>query len=173
MAIYRRIPGVIVKQERSPLRTGRDHRRSHTRVSRAGRRFAQPMVTIHERGSDPDDRSDPGDLEGDLIVGPRNRSAIGTLVERNTRYLRLVHLEASTAVATYESLVRVLGRVPQGFEHGASEVPNLGSGQGDGQKLRDYGSDRAHKFISVTWLVPGCGEQTRTQTAYFASIFQS
>ena len=112
MAIYRRIPGVVVKPEPPPLRTGRDHRRAHSRVSRAGRRFAQPMVTIHERGFDPEDRSDPGHWEGDLIVGPHNRSAIGTLVERSTRYLRLVHLEAFTAAATYESLVRVLGQVP-------------------------------------------------------------
>ena len=112
MAIYRRIPGVVVKPERSPLRTGRDHRRAHSRVSRAGRRFAQPMVTIHERGFDPEDRSDPGHLEGDLIVGPHNRSVIGTLVERKTRYLRLVHLVAFTAVATYKSLVRTLGQVP-------------------------------------------------------------
>ena len=81
MAIYRRLPGVVVKPEQSPLRTGRDHRRAHSRVSRAGRRFTQPMLTIHERGFDPDDRSDPGHWEGDLIVGPHNRSAIGTLVE--------------------------------------------------------------------------------------------
>ena len=108
MAIYRRIPGVVVKQERSPLRTGRDHRRARSRVSRAGRRFAKPMVTIHERGFDPGDRSDPGHWEGNLIVGPHNRSAIGTLVERKTRYLRLVHLQAFAAAATYESLVRIL-----------------------------------------------------------------
>ena len=112
MAIYRRIPRVVVKQERSPLRTGRDHRRAHSRVSRAGRRFAQPMLTIHERGFDPGDRTDPGHWEGDLIVGPHNRSAIGALAERKTRYLRLVHLEAFTAAATYESLVRALGQVP-------------------------------------------------------------
>ncbi len=63
LAISRRIPGVVVKPEQSPLRTGRDHRMAHTRVSRAGRRFAQPMLTIHERGFDPDDRSDPGHWE--------------------------------------------------------------------------------------------------------------
>ena len=70
------------------------------------------MLTIHERGFDPGDRRDPGHWEGDLIVGPHNRSAIGTLVERSTWYLRVVHLEAFTAVATYESLVRVLGQIP-------------------------------------------------------------
>ena len=70
------------------------------------------MLTIHERGFDPHDRSDPGHWEGDLIVGPHNRSAIGTLVERNTRYLRLVHLEAFTAAAVHDSPVRILGQVP-------------------------------------------------------------
>lgn len=81
------------------------------------------MVTIHERGFDPDDRSDPGHLEGDLIVGPHNRSAIGTLVWRTTRYLKLVHLEAFTAAATYESLVRVLGQVPREFRTRGFESP--------------------------------------------------
>lgn len=147
LAIYRRIPGVIVKQERSPLRTGRDHRRAHTRVSRAGRRFAQPMLTIHERGFDPDDRSDPGHLEGDLIVGPHNRSAIGTLVERNTRYLRLVHLEAFTAAAVHDSLVRILGQVPPQlrqsltWDQGREMAKHLDITEATGTKI--YFCDRA------------------------------
>lgn len=57
------------------------------------------MVTIHEGGFDPDERSDRVLWEVDLIVGPHNQSAIGTLEERNPSYLRLVHLEAFTAAA--------------------------------------------------------------------------
>ena len=123
LAIYRRLSGVVVKPEWSPLRTRRDHRRAHSRVSRAGRRFAQPMLTIHERGFDPGDRSDPGHWEEDLIVGPHNRFPIKTLVERNTHYLKLVHLEAFTAAATYESLVRIRGQVPTGLRTRGSESP--------------------------------------------------
>ena len=147
MVIYRCIPGVVVKPRRSPLRTGRDHRRAHSRVRRAGRQFAQPMVTTHERGFDPGDRSDPGHLEGDLIVGPHNRSAIGTLVERNTRYLRLVHLEAFTAAATYESLVRALGQVPTTlrksltWDQGREMAKHLESTEATGTQI--YFCDRA------------------------------
>ena len=50
------------------------------------------MLSIHERGFDPLDRSPPGNWEGDLIIGRGVTSAIGTLVERQTRTLRLIHL---------------------------------------------------------------------------------
>ena len=102
-------------------------------MSRAGRRFAQAISTVHERGFDPDDRSGPGHWEGDLIVGPHNRSAIATLVERNTRYLGLVHLEAFTAAAVHDSLICAFGQVSE-----TSKVPDLGPGPRDRQTLRDH-----------------------------------
>lgn len=92
-AVYRPGSGIIRKPAPSPLRTGRD-RRGHSRQIRAGRRFAQPMLSVHDRGFEPTDRSVAGHWEGDLIVGPHNRSAIGTLVERQTRYVKLLHLPA-------------------------------------------------------------------------------
>lgn len=93
-AINRPGSGILRRAAASPLRTGRDHRRGQTRQIRARRRFAQPMLSVHERGFDPGDRSVAGHWEGDLIVGPHNRSAIGTLVERQTRYVKLLHLRA-------------------------------------------------------------------------------
>lgn len=73
-AIYRPGSDIHRKPAPSPLRTGRDHRRGHSREIRARRRFAQPMLSVHERGFDPTDRSEAGHWEGDLIVGPHNRS---------------------------------------------------------------------------------------------------
>ena len=84
------------------LRTSRDHRRAHTRQVRSGRRFAQPMLSVHERGFEPADRSQAGHWEGDLIVGPHHRSAIGTLVERQTRYVRLLHLPTYTSASMHQ-----------------------------------------------------------------------
>lgn len=111
-AIYRPGCGILRKPAPSPLRTGRDHRRGHTRQLRAGRRFAQPMLSVHERGFEPTNRSEAGHWEGDLIVGPHNRSAIGTLVERQTRYVKLLHLTAHNSTALHAALVRVLGQLP-------------------------------------------------------------
>ncbi len=50
------------------------------------------MLTIHQRPFPPEDRSEAGHWEGDLIIGKDQRSAIGTLVERKTRTIRLLHL---------------------------------------------------------------------------------
>lgn len=111
-AVYRPGSGIVRKPASSPLRTGRDHRRGQTRQVRARRRFAQPMLSVHERGFDPVDRSVAGHWEGDLIVGPHNRSAIGTLVERQTRYVKLLHLPAHNSIELHAALVRTLRELP-------------------------------------------------------------
>ncbi|WP_394328778.1 transposase [Mycobacterium avium] len=80
------------------LRTGRTHRRAHQRPGQRRPRFAQPMLSIHQRPFAPADRSQPGHWEGGLIVGKNQRSAIGTFVERQTRPIRLMHLPLPSEV---------------------------------------------------------------------------
>lgn len=111
-ALYRPSTGLLRRSEPSPLRTGRDHRRGHTRQVRSRRRFAAPMVSVHDRGFDADDRSQAGHWEGDLIVGPNHRSGIGTLVERQTRYVKLLHLTAQDSTTLHAALVATLGVLP-------------------------------------------------------------
>jgi len=113
LALYR--PGNGLVSRPSPLRTGRDHRRAHTRQVRAGRRFAQPMLSVHDRGFEPTDRSVAGHREGDLIVRPNHRSGIGTRVERQTRYTKLLHLPVQDSITVHAALVRTLGQLPAGL----------------------------------------------------------
>jgi len=92
------------------LRTGRARRRPFTRV-RGGE--IPDMVLITERPAEVEDRAVPGHWEGDLIIGKMNRSAIGTLVERQTRYLMLVALpEGRTAEAVRAALAERILALP-------------------------------------------------------------
>ena len=74
------------------LRTGRAIRRHRGEPRRASWSKIRDMILISERPAEADDRAVPGHWEGDLIVGTNARSAIGTLVERTSRYVMLLHL---------------------------------------------------------------------------------
>jgi IS30 family transposase len=90
-ALYIQGRGALRKELTACLRTGRALRVPRARTQQRGKHFITPEVMISERPAEADDRAVPGHWEGDLIIG-LNRSAVGTLVERTTRYTMLLHL---------------------------------------------------------------------------------
>ncbi|MEW1568610.1 IS30 family transposase [Streptomyces sp. NPDC093509] len=91
-ALYARGRGELLRDLVKVLRTGRVRRRPHRHAGKRRPRFIAPMVMISSRPAEVADRTVPGHWEGDCIVGAGHRSAIGTLVERTTRFTLLVHL---------------------------------------------------------------------------------
>ena len=84
--------GSLKRDVISQLRSGWVYRRSHRQEARRRPRFREPMINISERPPEVEDRAIPGHWEGDLIVGAKNKTAIGTLVERRTRFCILLYL---------------------------------------------------------------------------------
>jgi IS30 family transposase len=91
-SIYVQGRGALRKELAACLRTGRARRHPHTRLDTPRRGVLPNMVMISERPAEVADRAVPGHWEGDLIMGAGNRSAIGTLVERTTRFVMFLHL---------------------------------------------------------------------------------
>ena len=89
-SLYVQGRGALRKELAVCLRTGRAMRRNRSRLERRGK--IADMVMISQRPAEIADRAVPGHWEGDLLIGKNGRSAVGTLVERSTRYVMLLHL---------------------------------------------------------------------------------
>ncbi len=111
-SIYVQGRGALRRELASCLRTGRALRRPRRRDGE--RRGKIPgMVMISERPAEVADRAVPGHWEGDLITGAGNKSAIGTLVERSTRFVLLLHLpDGHGADQVAEAMTQAMAAMP-------------------------------------------------------------
>ena len=98
-ALYVQGRGALKRELVACLRTGRALRVPRARARQKAWAHVTPEVMISERPAEADDRAVPGHWEGDLIIG-LERSAIGTLVERTTRFTMLIHLPREDGYGT-------------------------------------------------------------------------
>jgi IS30 family transposase len=112
-ALYVQGRGALRRDLHQCLRTGRALRKPRRRTGeRRGR--IPGMVNISERPAEVADRAVPGHWEGDLIIGALSKSAIGTLVERQTRFTMLLHLPADHgALAVQEAMIAKIATLPE------------------------------------------------------------
>ena len=90
LSLFVQSRGQLRKDLTAALRTGRTARKSQERSDARGR--IADMVSISQRPAEIEDRAVPGHWEGDLILGAGGRSAVATLVERQTRFVMLAYL---------------------------------------------------------------------------------
>ena len=111
-AIYAK-DGPLGRDQFTCLRSKRARRRPHRHPDARRAGGLSNMTMIHDRPVEIEDRAVAGHWEGDLITGRQNRSAIGTLVERTTRYVLLVHLPHDhTADSTHHGVVTAMATLP-------------------------------------------------------------
>jgi IS30 family transposase len=102
-ALYVQGRGELRRELARCLRTGRARRRAR---GRAGHTRMTDMVMISQRPAEAEDRAVPGHWEGDLLIGKDCRSAVGTLVERTTRFVLLLHLPGGRDAHLVEQAMR-------------------------------------------------------------------
>jgi IS30 family transposase len=113
-AIYIQGKGRLKEKLRKLMRQGRTGRMPRRSKAESKARFREPMVNISQRPAEANDRAVPGHWEGDLIMGKSNRTAIGTLVERRTRYCILLHLPKDhTADSVQKEVIRKMKKLPE------------------------------------------------------------
>jgi transposase, IS30 family len=112
-ALYVQGRGALKREVAATLRTGRTHRKPRTAATRRPG-AVKDMINISERPAEADDRAVPGHWEGDLIMGANNASAVGTLVERSTGFVMLLHLPGDHTAATVAAAMQVaVPKIPE------------------------------------------------------------
>jgi len=112
-SLYVQSRGALRRELTVCLRTGRALRKPRRRAQARRSRIPDP-VAISDRPAEAADRAVPGHWEGDLILGTANGSAIGTLVERTSRFCLLLHLPGGhDAAAVRDAMIHAIHTLPE------------------------------------------------------------
>ena len=162
-----RAKGGVTQGVTECLRTGRAYRRPKTKRAPSGKGKIVDPVMISERPAEVEDRAVPGHWEGDLLMG-RRQTAIGTLVERHTRYVMLFPLpEGNTA----EAVRQPAGPPPCSGSLNTSGSPSPGIRARKWLNTPNSPSTPESKCISVIRSRLGSGEPTRIPTDCYVNTF--
>jgi IS30 family transposase len=112
-SLYVQSRGALRRELAVCLRTGRALRKPRRQAQARRSRIPDP-VAISDRPAEVADRAVPGHWEGDLILGAANGSAIGTLVERSSRFCLLLYLpDGHDAAAVRDAMIDVIHTLPE------------------------------------------------------------
>jgi transposase, IS30 family len=112
-SIYVQPKGELKTQLVKALRSGRARRIPQSKAARNGDRGKIiDMVNISDRPPEVEDRAIPGHWEGDLIVGKDSKSAVATVVERTSRYGRIIKIDSKNAVHVADRLTEEMTSLP-------------------------------------------------------------
>lgn len=126
----------------------RRHRFRRPRKIRLSSRPVQDIMSIDERPAEVADRTVPGHWEGDLLVGHANASALGTLVERTTRFTLLVPLKAKDAPAVRRAFAREVRTLPTQLRRSLT--------YDQGQEMREHRLFTKQTKMRVYFAHPQC-----------------
>lgn len=143
--LYALARGQLKRELISYLRQHRQSRRPRHRT-RLKSRPIQEIISIEERPKEVADRTIPGHWEGDLLMGRSNKSALGTLVERVTRFTILVPLKAKDAISVRRAFSRELRILPQQLKRSLT--------YDQGQEMKEHRLFTAKTKIKVYFAHP-------------------
>ena len=146
MYLYVLPPGTFKRELAQYLRRRHRFRRPHK--VRLSSRPIQDVISIDERPPEVADRTVPGHWEGALLVGHANASALGTLVERTTRFTLLVPLKAKDAATVWQAFARELRTLPTQLRRSLT--------YDQGPEMREHRLFTKHTKMPVYFAHPHC-----------------
>ncbi len=113
-ALYVQGRGSLRRDLAKDLSTGRVARKPRGTVDARGRSLYREAFKISQRPAEVEDRAVPGHWEGDLVIGAGGTSAVGTLVERTTRFVMLLHLPGRhDADSVAAEMIKQMSKLPE------------------------------------------------------------